>query len=25
MLDGTVGADPDHLRKLLKRYGRPPG
>ena len=25
MLDGSVGPDPDHLRKLLKRYGRPPG
>lgn len=25
MLDGSIGADPDHLRKLLKRYGRPPG
>ena len=24
-LDGSVGADPDHLRKLVKRYGRPPG
>lgn len=25
MLDGSVGADPDHLRKLMKRYGRTPG
>ena len=25
MLDGTVGADPDHLRKLVKRYRRIPG
>lgn len=24
-LDGSVGADPDHLRKLMKRYGQPPG
>ena len=24
-LDGSVGADPDHLRKLMKRYGKPPG
>jgi hypothetical protein len=25
MLDGTVGADPDHLRKLVRRYGPAPG
>lgn len=25
MLDGSVGADPDHLRKLMKRYGQTPG
>ncbi len=25
MLDGSVGTDPDHLRKLMKRYGRTPG
>lgn len=24
MLDGTVGADPDHLRKLVRRFGAPP-
>lgn len=24
MLDGSVGADPDHLRKLVKRYGPAP-
>jgi hypothetical protein len=24
-LDGSLGADPDHVRKLLKRYGQPPG
>lgn len=25
MLDGGVGTDPDHLRKLMKRYGQTPG
>ncbi len=25
MLDGSVGTDPDHLRKLMKRYGQTPG
>lgn len=25
MLDGSIGADPDHLRKLMKRYGQTPG
>jgi hypothetical protein len=24
MLDGTVGADPDHLRKLVRRFGPAP-
>ncbi len=24
LLDGQVGTDPDHLRKLVKRYGLPP-
>jgi hypothetical protein len=25
MLDGSIGTDPDHLRKLMKRYGQAPG
>jgi hypothetical protein len=25
MLDGSVGTDPDHLRKLMKRFGQTPG
>jgi hypothetical protein len=25
MLDGSVGTDPDHLRKLMKRFGQAPG
>ncbi len=25
MLDGETGIDPDHLRKLMKRYGQAPG
>lgn len=24
-LDGSIGTDPDHLRKLMKRYGQTPG
>ena len=25
MLDGSIGTDPDHLRKLIRRYGPTPG
>jgi hypothetical protein len=25
MLDGSIGTDPDHLRKLMRRYGQTPG